>query len=149
MYPLALTAMRDPLNEVRLVAVRTLARTENAEHRAALVAACLEDEDRFVRSAAADSIRKYQGDEAISELLAAALSGEPHALRASDALGSVREMSVAEPLLYALPVADPLARVFCRPRPPTLEVSTLEHGLSGDRAVAFTPLRVERPRGGH
>jgi HEAT repeat protein len=87
----------------RLVAVRALGQHETPSRRAALVDACLNDQEEQVRAAAATAIRGYQGDEGIRDLVAHLAQGEPRVrVRAAEALGLIGDELAVTPLIDAL-----------------------------------------------
>ena len=96
----------------RLVAVQALGQHETPSRRAALVDACLNDQDEEVRTAAATAVRGYQGDEGIHDLITQLAQGEPTVrARAADALALIGDEVAVTPLADALSEELPLLQI--------------------------------------
>lgn len=100
---LLIQAVRVAAAGTRLVTVRALGQHETPSRRAALVDACLNDQDQEVRTTAATAIRGYQGDEGIHDLITQLAHGEPAIrARAADALALIGDEMAVTPLADAL-----------------------------------------------
>jgi HEAT repeat protein/Tfp pilus assembly protein PilF len=109
---LLIRAVHATIAATRLVAAQALGQHETPSRRAALVDACLNDQDEEVRTAAATAIRGYQGDEGIYDLISHLAQGEPALrARAADALGLIGDELAVTPLADALSDGPPRLQI--------------------------------------
>jgi tetratricopeptide (TPR) repeat protein len=123
----------------RLVAVLALGRHETPSRRAALVHACLSEEDEMICDAAAAEIRGYQGDEGIHDLITHLTQGEPAVrARAADALGRIWDELAVPPLVDALSSGLPRLQISAARALRRLEPSQVDRIIGPLVSIAAT-----------